>query len=70
MLKDMILNWVLIVRRRRCELLFDCIQTERINGVNINWKHYEKVMVARNGHVVKNKFEITCKNEISFIDLP
>jgi len=43
MLKDIILNWVLIVRRRRCELLFDCIQTERINGVNINWEHYEKV---------------------------
>jgi len=41
------INWKLVVRRRRCEMLFDCIQTEVIQGVSINWSHMEKAIEAR-----------------------
>lgn len=41
------INGKLLVRRRRCDMLMDCVQTEVVQGVSINWSHMEKAVAAR-----------------------
>ena len=41
------INWKLVVRRRRCDLLIDCIESEKVGGVSMNWNHMEKALQAR-----------------------
>lgn len=42
------INWKIVVRRRRYDLLEDCVESEKVGGVNMNWEHMEKAIEARN----------------------